>query len=138
MRHHHFRRLDPLLLLAVLVGVGVVLTTSVHAAAPGDAETEQALRLGGARLALQPVQGLAEQLDIQWLNQAVTRPELERLVRGGQLDLGQPFGRKGVQMGLSWSEPAEVRRQRRVLDAVGTGAIPEQASGLYFSISRRW
>ena len=35
-RKHLFRKLDPLLILAFLVGVGVILTTTVQARSPND------------------------------------------------------------------------------------------------------
>ena len=135
-RNLRIRRPDPLILLAVLVGLGVVLTTSVQAGTVQGLEQPDELREAGTRLALHPVKGLAERLDLHWLNSTLERPAVNRALKHRRLGMGMPFGRKGPELNLSWRP--KLRTLAPASGDSGIGAASVERPTVYFSLRRSW
>lgn len=135
-RTRHLRKPDPLMLLAVLVGLGVVVTTAVQAETSGEQERIGPLREAGARLALKPIKGLAERLDMLWLNTALDRPATYQLLKQRGVGIGKPFGHKGPELSLSW------RPKMRSIDAAGDdfwiGAASAARPDIFVGLRRSW
>lgn len=88
-RNRRFRSLDPLLILTIVVGIGVVLTTTVQARAPDEAS--------------QPlIINLPEERSETWLSRVVD--DIGEFVDGPEGDyLSAAGGRQPVvEEGLSW------------------------------------
>lgn len=135
-RNFRLRRPDPLVLLALLVGLGVVVTTTVQAEPASGTEPPSNLQEAGTQLALHPVRGLAERLDIRWLNTTLERPEVGQLLVKRRLGIGKPFGDKGPELKMSWRP-----RVRTAVAASGDSGIGAFSSGrptIYFSLHRSW
>ncbi len=138
MLQRRFRRPDPLLLLALAVGLGVVLTTSVQAAGPvASMPARAALEAQGARAALVPVQRLAGRLELHWLEKPLDAAAVNELLEDQQLTL-VPAGRRRLGMSLSWREAEAARRALDDTARLGTGGPNPNRAGLYLNIGRRW
>lgn len=133
--NHRIRKPDPLLLLALAVGLGVVLTTTVQAAPP-DMPRENQLQVAGTQWALRPVKGLAERLDMHWLNTALDRPAVNRLLSRQPLGVGKPFGGDGPE--LSMSLRPRIAATARMAGDSGIGAAPSERPDIYISLRRSW
>ncbi len=132
-RNSRIRKPDPLFLLALLVGLGVVVTTTAQAE---NVDIETAAEDAGAWLALRPATGLSKKLDLHWLNNALERSEIKQLVGKKQVEVAKPFGEKGPVLGMS-VRPNVNKSAARAGDS-GIGAISEDRPDLYFSLNRRW
>ncbi|MBZ0072128.1 MAG: hypothetical protein K8I04_10445 [Gammaproteobacteria bacterium] len=136
-RSPRMRKPDPLLLLALIVGLGVVVTTAAQAAGPGEQRAARAdsLYAVGTHLLLDPRTGLAERIAPLWVNNLLERPALRQLIetRGG---VGRPFGVRGPELTLSL-RPAPVSTAAKNADSAG-GAVPEWRPDLYINLTRHW
>lgn len=135
IRSYHLRKPDPLLLLALVVGLGVVVTTTAQAG-PVSAESQSDLQEAGASLALKPVQGLAERLDIHWLNTTLESPGIRQLLVKKRLGMGKPFGSKGPELNMSWRP--KMRSTAAVAGDSGIGAVSVDRPDIYLSLRRSW
>ncbi len=135
-RIYHLRKPDPLLLLALVVGLGVLVTTTAQAAGFAGTESPDNLKEAGAQLALKPVQGLAERLEIRWLNTTLENAGIRQLLLKKRLGLGKPFGAKGPELKMSWRP--KVRSLASEAGDSGVGAVSADRPDIYFSLSRRW
>lgn len=140
MKYRNYRtwKPDPLLALAVLVGIGVVVTTTVQAESNTLSRADSLAKLQGqgARLALHPVKGLADNLELNWLNNALERPAVQQLLNENQMELARPFGSKGPQ--LNFSLRPDVAEQAKLSGDSGIGAADNDRPDLYFSLRRSW
>lgn len=135
-RSHRMRKPDPLLLLALIVGLGVVVTTAAQAAGPEErAVRAEGLYAAGTRLMLDPRKGLAERIAPHWLNNLLERPAVRQLIekRGGA---GRPFGAKGPEFVLSLRPVLKVSAEEG--GDHGIGGIPERRPDLYIGLSSHW
>lgn len=138
MLQKRFRRPDPMLLLAVAVGLGVVLTTGVQAAEPvAPMPARAALEAQGARVALAPVQRLADRLELRWLEKPLDAGPVSELLENQQLTL-VPASQRRLGMSLSWREAEATRRAFDDTASLGTGGLGQDRAGLYLNIGRRW
>lgn len=136
-RNYRIRKPDPLLALAIVVGIGVVVTTTAQAESMSPhARSMAKLQETSARLALQPMKGLADNLEIHWLNSALDRPAVQQLVLDNQMELAKPFGRKGPQLGLSLRPDLSVGAYGS--GDSGIGLTEEDRPDFYFTLSRSW
>lgn len=133
--NYRIRKPDPLLLLALVVGLGVVVTTAAQAAPP-DVSQEVQLQEAGAQLALRPVKGLAERLEMNWLNSALERPAVNQLLSRKPLGVGKPFGEQGPELNMSW-RPRVAGTARAAGDS-GIGAATSDRPDIYISLRRSW
>jgi hypothetical protein len=133
--NYRTRKPDPLLLLALVVGLGVVLTTAAQAEPVESAEADR-FHEARARLALSPVRGLAERLEMHWLNNALERPAAGRLLAHKPLEVGRPFGADGPALTLSW-RPRIAGTARAAGDS-GIGAVSAKRPDVYISLRRSW
>ncbi|MBU1190371.1 MAG: hypothetical protein KKA36_01540 [Gammaproteobacteria bacterium] len=131
-RNYHIRKPDPLLLLALVVGFGVVVTTTAQAADPAMSNLKEA----GAQLAIKPVQGLAERLDIRWLNTTLENNGVRQLLMKKRLGMGKPFGAKGPELNMSWRP--RMRSTAAAAGDSGIGAVAADRPDVYFSLRRSW
>lgn len=131
-RNYLTRKLDPLLLLALVVGLGVVVTTTAQAADT----TMSNLKEAGAQLAIKPVQGLAERLDIRWLNTTLENNGVRQLLMKQRLGMGNPFGAKGPELNMSWRQ--KVSSTAAAAGDSGIGAVAVDRPNIYFSLQRSW
>lgn len=131
-------RPDPLLALAVLVGIGVVVTTTVQAESNtlSRADSLTKLQAQSARLALHPVKGLADSLELNWLNSALERPAVQQLVNDNRMELAKPFGSKGPQLGFSVRP--DIAEEAKLSGDSGVGTWENDRPDLYFSLRRSW
>jgi len=113
LRSRHSRP-DPLLVLALLVGLGVLLTTAAQAARPAPVN-------GG-------VQPMALQLDAG----AVT---VMHAVHDGALTFAHPAKGTGLAVGLR--EPAALRRGRAASGDPGAGRV-SRGRAVYFTLNAAW
>lgn len=135
-RSHRMRKPDPLMLLALIVGLGVLVTTAAQAAGPGDlAVRPTALYAAGFQPVLDPHKGLAERIAPHWLNNLLERPALRQLIerRGGT---GRLFGVKGPEFALSLRPTLNLSAEAS--GDSGIGRTPEQHPDLYISLTSRW
>ncbi|WP_297527723.1 hypothetical protein [Thiohalobacter sp.] len=138
MLQKRFRRPDPMLLLAVAVGLGVVLTTGVQAAEPfASMPARAALEAQGARMALAPVHRLADRLELRWLEKPLDAAPVNELLEDQQLTL-VPARQRRLGMSLSWREAEATRRALDDTALLGTGGPGKARVGLYLNIGRRW
>lgn len=135
-RHNRLRKPDPLILLALLVGLGVVLTTTAQAGSADGLDQSRNLQEAGARLALKPVQGLAERLEINWLNTTLESPGIRQLLIKKRLGMGKPFGTKGPELNMSWRP--KMRATAALAGDSGIGAVAVDRPDIYFSLRRSW
>lgn len=136
-RNSRIRKPDPLLLLALLVVLGVVVTTTAHAeSTTGAVEPAGTLQDAGAWLVLNPVKNLAERLDLHWLSATLERPAIGELLTKMRSGLGKPFGEKGPEFNMSWrpqlNAPAELGGDS------GGADLSTEHPGIYFSLRRSW
>lgn len=129
------RKPDPLLLLALAVGLGVVITTAAQAE-PFETQASDRFNEAGARLALSPVKGLAERLEMHWLNDALDRPAAGRLLAHKPVGVGRPFGAEGPELNLIWRP--RIPATARTAGDSGIGAVSVQRPVIYFSLRRSW
>lgn len=135
-RHNRIRKPDPLLLLALLVGLGVVLTTTAQAGSAFSIDPSRDLQEAGARLALKPVQGLAGRLEINWLNATLESPGIRQLLIKKRLGMGKPFGAKGPELNISWRP--KMPATAALAGDSGIGAVTADRPDIYFSLRRSW
>lgn len=90
----------------------------------------------GAQLALRPVRGLAERLELRWLNTALDRPGVSKMLARKSLDVGKPFGKQGPELSMSW-RPRIAGTARAVGDS-GIGAASSDRPSVYISLRRSW
>ena len=136
IRRQRLRRPDPLVVLALLVGLGVVLTTSVQAGTGAqELERPDSSSAASAGFALHPARAFAQRLDLHWLSDALRRSSVELLLTSQRLDMGKPFGRNGPELNLSWRPwiPAPASSGGEF----GAG-VPTDRPELYFSLRRSW
>ncbi|MFP5507290.1 MAG: hypothetical protein ACLGH6_13925 [Gammaproteobacteria bacterium] len=132
--NYRIRKPDPLLLLALAVGLGVVVTTAAQAAPP-EAGGDQAQE-ARAQLALQPVKNLADRLEMHWLNSTLDRPAVNHLLSRRPLGIGKPFGKQGPELNMSWRP--RIATTARVAGDAGIGAAAADRPDIYFSLRRSW
>lgn len=133
--NYRIRKPDPLLLLALAVGLGVVVTTAAQAEPPETAQSDR-FHAAGVRLALTPVRGLAERLDMHWLNTALKRPAAEQLLAREPLGVGKPFGEHGPELSMSWRP--RIAASAQAAGDSGIGAASAVRPAVYFSLRRSW
>lgn len=133
--NHRIRKPDPLLLLALAVGLGVVVTTAVHAD-PLETDASYQLQEAGARLALSPIKGLAQRLEMYWLNTALDSPAAGRILTHRPLDVGRPFGEDGPELSLSWRP--RIGGSARLAGDKGIGDVGAARPEIYLSLRRSW
>lgn len=135
-RSHRMRKPDPLMLLALIVGLGVVVTTAAQAAGPEERAAQvDGIYAAGTRLVLDSHKGLAERIAPHWLNNLLERPALRELIekRGGA---GRPFGAKGPEFTLSLRPTLKLSAEGS--GDSGIGGVPERRPDLYISLTSRW
>lgn len=133
-RGHRMRKPDPLLLLALIVGLGVVVTTAAQAAGPG----ERVVRAEDRHIAgsmLDARKGLAERIAPHWLNSLFERSTLRHLIetRGG---VGQPFGAKGPEFTLSLHSAPQWSAEGS--GDAGAVSVSDRYPDLYIGLTSRW
>lgn len=129
------RRLDPLLVLACIVGLGVLVTTSVQAA---DDQATAATHQSEATFALKPVAALMDGLDLHWVERAVESPAVGAFFSDEGLDLSNRRNAQDMGVSLSWQARQDESRQAAEMKEWGTGHVEAERPGLYLSINRRW
>lgn len=134
--YHRLRKPDPLILLALLVGLGVVVTTTAQAESGVVMEPAGSLQEARAQLAFHPVKGLAERLNIHWLNNALDRPVVSQLLVKRRMGMGKPFGEKGPQLNMSLRP--QMRATAMESGDSGIGALSSDRPDIYFSLRRSW
>lgn len=137
IRKQRLRRPDPLVVLALLVGLGVVVTTGVQAATgAGELERPDTHPAPSTGFAVHPAKAFAQRLDLHWLSDALKRSGVDLLLTTQRLDMGRPFGRNGPELDLSWrpgvSTPASSGSE------FGTGAVSTDQAEIYFTLRRSW
>lgn len=133
--NYRIRKPDPLLLLALAVGLGVVVTTAAQADPPEFTQGDT-LQEARAQLALRPMKGLAERLEMHWLNSALDRPAVNRLLSRQPLGMGKPFGRQGPELNMSW-RPRIAVTAHEAGDA-GIGAADPDRPDIFINLHRSW
>ena len=137
IRRQRLRRPDPLVVLALLVGLGVVLTTSVQAGTGAqELERPDPRHAVSAGFALHPAKAFAQRLDLHWLSNALERPGVDQLLKSQRLDMGKPFGRNGPELNLSWRPWVPTLTSSG--SEFGAVAVPTDRPELYFSLRRSW
>ncbi|MFN2309325.1 MAG: hypothetical protein ABR553_06255 [Gammaproteobacteria bacterium] len=137
--HYRIRKLDPLLLLALAVGLGVVVTTTVQAESPANPPEGTAAgqsQVTVARWALRPVRGLAERLEMHWLNRTLERAAVEQLLSHEPLAIAKPLGAKGPELSLGW-RPRLGDAAAQAGDS-GIGTLSSERPDIYIGLRRRW
>jgi hypothetical protein len=130
-----YRRVDPLLVLACIVGLGVLVTTSVQAA---DDQGSAVLHQSEATFALKPVAALVNGLDLQWVERAVEHPAVGAFFSDEGLDLNDRRNQQDMGVSLSWQARQDDSRQAAEMKDWGTGHVEADQPGVYLSINRRW
>lgn len=127
-----YLKLDPFVLLAVLVGLGVLITSSVQAQEPLDTPPAHT---SGAKGVWQPVQQVLERLDFAWAEEALQRPAVAAFMSEQGLALNQASGDRDVRLGLSW----QLEEHPQAVEALQNDGLtaPSQA-GLWLRLQRRW
>jgi len=137
IRRQRLRRPDPLVVLALLVGLGVVLTTSVQAATGAEElERADAQPAASAGFAVHPAKAFAQRLDLHWLSDALKRSGVELLLASQRLDMGQPFGHNGPELDLSWRPGVSTPTASG--SEFGVGAVSTDQPEIYFTLRRSW
>lgn len=134
--HYRLRKPDPLVLLALLVGLGVVVTTTAQAGSASELEPASNLQEAGAQLVLHPVRGLAERLNMHWLNNTLEHPEVSQLLVKRRMGMGRPFGEKGPELNMSLRP--KMRATAAISGDSGIGALSSDRPDIYFSLRRSW
>lgn len=137
IRRQRLRRPDPLVVLALLVGLGVVVTTGVQAATSAEElKRPDSLPAASAGFAGHPAKAFARRLDLHWLSNALKRSGVDLLLTSQRLDMGKPFGHNGPELDLSWSPglPAPTLNDSEF----GVGAVSTDQPEIYFTLRRSW
>ena len=123
-RHNRFRRPDPFVILAIIVGIGVILTTTAQA---GPGAEPPPLPDTAAPLGLAAGQTLSG----DWMAYRPGQPLLMRRMREGQLNLVSGRGR-GPSVGVEVDRSREAELHRYGLAGARPGAV------VRLSVSKRF
>lgn len=119
LQNRRYRKLDPLLLLAILVGVGVLASTAAYAA--------PALSQPGVRYTVNRPEAPS----------SFTRHAYRELVRDGVMNVAE-FGAKGPTVGLGLRQPRSLRRALAAGGDPGTGQVAPREASVYLTFGTRW
>lgn len=124
-------KLDPLVVIAVVVGLGAVVTSTAQARQPDNVAP---LHVRGAQLVLQPVQSVIEDLDVNWSQEADRfMPMGAAFFSDDGLALNPQRRDQDAALSLGWQPLARPEQVRAVapLDA-------QPRPGVYLRLQRRW
>lgn len=116
--NRRYRKPDPLLVLAVLVGLGVLATTTARA---DPAFSRPAVRGAGYHTIVP----------------SFARGAYRELVQDGVMNVAE-LGAKGPKVGLALRPPRSLRRALAAGGDRGTGRVDNRGTTIYVTFGTRW
>ncbi|MEJ2685662.1 MAG: hypothetical protein P8124_00385 [Gammaproteobacteria bacterium] len=119
LQNRRYRKPDPLLLLAVLVGLAVLASTASYAAAAPSRD-------------LQRNSGQSAESSSGFTHRAY-----RELVEDGVMNVAE-IGAKGPRVGLALRQPPSLRQALAAGGDPGTGRIRRREASVYVTFGTRW
>ncbi len=143
MRYRMHRKPDLIAVLALVVGLGVLISMRVQAQealAVSSLEGLAGLPVEGARMAVSPVRDLAGRLQLRWVEERLADESVADFVAGSGMYLNRPHRTGDGVVRLRWRAPGSFRDAERAARDMGASLNGPRAprTGIFITFDKHW